>query len=221
MTEFTNRGTMMHVGLSNCTVINRGTIMHLNGNNIQVENRGTIMHNNGGRVIVMGSGVAQQQPQPEIKERVIYRDRVVYRDKIVYKTDKSKVEELKIQIQKLKVKIDSSENATYLNQLENEVNYYKNRNAELKQEVEDLRTDLENTSRMRLLREIENLKESLKRSENRERISRDQQYERGYQAGVVDGSNKKKEVFDWGVRPSKEQAAALLSQLKLWLDCED
>ena len=169
----------------------------------------------------MGSGVAQQQPQPEIKERVIYRDRVVYRDKIVYKTDKSKVEELKIQIQKLKVKIDSSENATYLNQLENEVNYYKNRNAELKQEVEDLRTDLENTSRMRLLREIENLKESLKRSENRERISRDQQYERGYQAGVVDGSNKKKEVFDWGVRPSKEQAAALLSQLKLWLDCED
>ena len=195
--------------------------MHLNGNNIQVENRGTIMHNNGGRVILMGSGVAQQQPQPEIKEKVIYRDRVVYRDKIVYKTDKSKVEELKIQIQKLKVKINSSENATYLNQLENEVNYYKNRNAELKQEVEDLRTDLENTSRMRLLREIEDLKESLKRSENRERISRDQQYQRGYQAGVVDGSNKKKEVFDWGVRPSKEQAAALLSQLKLWLDCED
>ena len=74
---------------------------------------------------------------------------------------------------------------------------------------------------MKLLKEIEDLKENLQRSKNRERTSREQQYKKGYQAGVVDGSNKKKEVFDWGVKPSKKQAAALLSQLKVWLDCED
>ena len=220
MNEFTNRSTIMHLELSNCTVINRGTIMHLDGNDNQVENRGTIVHNEGGRVIVMGSGMIQQ-PQPQIKEKIVYRDRVVYRDRTVYKSNTEDVQKLKQQIQILQNKMKSSEDARYVQSLENKIVFYENRNAELKNEIENLKIDLENTSRTKLLKEIEDLKENLQRSKNRERTSREQQYKRGYQAGVVDGSNRKKEVFDWGVKPSKEQATALLSQLKVWLDCED
>lgn len=219
MGEYVNRSTVMHLELSNCTVINRGTIMHLDGCANQIENRGTIVHNEGGRVVVMGSGVSQQQPQ--VKEKIVYRDRVVYKDRTVYKTNNAEVEKLQHQVQQLQSQIRSSEDARYTHQLENKINFYESRNAELKREIDSLKEELENTSRTRLLKQIEDLKESIRRSENRERVSRDQQYKKGYQAGVADGSNRKKEVFDWGVRPSKEQAEKLLNQLKVWLDCED
>lgn len=219
MGEYVNRSTVMHLELSNCTVINRGTIMHLDGCANQIENRGTIVHNEGGRVIVMGSGVPQQQPQ--VREKIVYRDRVVYKDRTVYKTNNAEVEKLKHQVQQLQSQIRASEDARYTHQLENKINFYESRNAELKMEIDSLKEELENTSRTKLLKQIEDLKESIRRSENRERVSRDQQYKKGYQAGVADGSNRKKEVFDWGVRPSKEQAEKLLNQLKVWLDCED
>ena len=219
MGEYVNRSTVMHLELSNCTVINWGTIMHLDGCANQIENRGTIVHNEGGRVIVMGSGVSQQQSQ--VKEKIVYRDRVVYKDRTVYKTNNAEVEKLQYQVQQLQSQIRASEDAKYTHQLENKINFYESRNAELKMEIDSLKEELENTSRTRLLKQIENLKESIRRSENRERVSRDQQYKKGYQAGVADGSNRKKEVFDWGVRPSKEQAEKLLNQLKVWLDCED
>ncbi len=105
--------------------------------------------------------------------------------------------------------------------LEKIICFLENANRELKKDVEDLKADLEAADRMKLLREIEELKEKVQRSESRERISRHQQYIKGYQTGVVDGSNKKKEMFDWGVRPTKEQAEALMKQLRIWLDCED
>lgn len=208
MKEYCNEGTVMQLESTNCTIINKGTIMHVDGCNNLIENYGTIMGGNG-------------NTQPQVKQKIVYRERVVYRDRPTDESKSDVVNKLKLQIQQLVRHIKESENAKYLHQLENMVNFYENRCAQLKNELKCLKEELENTSRLRLLEQIEELKETLKRSENRERVSRNQQYDKGYQAGVVDGSNKKKEVFDWGVKPSKEEAAALLSQLKIWLDCED
>lgn len=208
MKEYCNEGTVMQLESTNCTIINKGTIMHVDGCNNLIENYGTIMGGNG-------------NVQPQVKQKIVYRERVVYRDRPTDESKSDVVNKLKLQIQQLVRHIKESENAKYLHRLENMVNFYENRCAQLNNELKCLKEELENTSRLRLLEQIEELKETLKRSENRERVSRNQQYDKGYQAGVVDGSNKKKEVFDWGVKPSKEEAAALLSQLKIWLDCED
>lgn len=230
MEEYTNRGTVMNLTLSNCTVINRGTIMHLGGNDNQIENRGSIMHNNGGRVIIMGTGCKTESPQPQeriiYKDRIVYRDRIQYRDKVIYRDRPSskkaqQVKDLENELSQLKERIKDSKEGQKITQLENNIIFYECRNSELKQEIELLKAELEGTERTKLLKEIQRLQENLQRSENRERTSREQQYKKGYQAGVVDGSNKKKEVFDWGVRPSKEQAEAVVSQLRIWLDCEE
>ena len=217
MDEYTNRGTIMHLTLRDCTVINRGTIMHLDGHDNNVENRGYITHNEGGRVVIMGNNCNQTQ---QVKEKVVYRDRVIYRNRPVYKNS-NEVGELQEKLRQMKKKLKDSADAQHVQGLENKIAYYENQNAKLKRNVEDLQREIDNTERQKLLKQIDNLKEQLKRSENRERTSRKQQYERGYQAGVVDGSNKKKEVFDWGVRPTKEQAEAIMRQLLIWLDCED
>ena len=187
----------MHLTLHGCTIINQGTIMHLDGENNQIDNKGSIMHNDGGRVIIMGSSTYQSpQPHTQIKEKVVYRDRIVYKDKPVYNTHR--IEELEQTIKKLKKQIRTSSDVENMQRLENKISYFEGLNFELKRDIDELHKELENT----------------------ERTSRKQQYEKGYQAGVVDGSNKKKEVFDWGVKPTKEQAEALMKQLRIWLDCE-
>lgn len=217
--EYTNRGTIMHLTLHNCTVQNNGTIMHLDGEGNHINNKGSIMHNDGGRVIIMGAGTYQQQP---VKEKIVYQDRIVYRDRPTpSKKDAQRIKRLEEQVENLKEQIRKSTKARNAERLENTISFLENANRELKNNIEELKADLEAADRMKLLREIEELKEKVQRAKNRERISRHQQYEKGYQAGVVDGSNKKKEVFDWGVRPTKEQAEALMKQLRIWLDCED
>ena len=220
MEGYTNRGTVMHLTLHGCTIINQGTIMHLDGENNQIDNKGSIMHNDGGRVIIMGSGTYQSpQPHTQIKKKVVYRDRIVYKDRPVYNTQR--IEELEQTIKKLKKQIRTSSDVENIQRLENKISYYEGLNFELKRDIDELHKELGNTERLKLLKEIENLKDRLKMSENRERTSRKQQYEKGYQAGVVDGSNKKKEVFDWDIKPTKEQAETLMKQLRIWLDCED
>ena len=219
MAEYTNRGTVMHLELNNCTVLNYGTIMHLDGESCQVENKGSIMHNDGGRVIIMGSGIS---PQPQIKERIVYRDRVVYRDRPTFNNEKTeRVRELEEKVQDLKRQLRKTTDLEKLQRLENKIKYYEYVNQEQKETIEQLQNELDATDRVKLLKKIEDLKEKLQRSKNRERTSREQQYAKGYQAGVVDGSNRKKEVFDWGVRPTKEQAEAIIKQLRIFLDCEE
>lgn len=183
---------------------NDGTVMQIESTNCIIINKGTIMKlcgkyntiNNYGTIM---GGAEVSSPESNAED----------------------INKLKLQIQQLQNLIKESENTRYVYELENRVIYLDTRCAELKNKLECLKKELENSNRTRLLEEIEKLKEHLKRSKNRERVSRNQQYDKGYQAGVVDGSNKKKEVFDWGVKPSREEAEALLSQLKIWLDCED
>jgi DNA repair exonuclease SbcCD ATPase subunit len=177
------------------------------------------MHNDGGRVIIMGSGIS---PQPQIKERIVYRDRVVYRDRPTFNKEKTeRVRELEEKVQNLKQQLRKSADHEKLQRLENKIKYYEYVNQEQKEAIEQLQNELDATDRVKLLKKIEDLKEELQRSRNRERTSREQQYAKGYQAGVVDGSNRKKEVFDWGVRPTKEQAEAFIKQLRIFLDCEE
>lgn len=217
MQEYNNSGTVMHLTLNGCTVINRGTIMHLNGSNNQIENDGTIMHNNGGRVIVMGSGV----DSPQIKEKIVYRDRVIYRDRPISNTEKSEhIKELEKEVRELKKKLKLSPEYEKMERLENRCNYYKNAYYNQKEEIEQLQQELSAADRIKLQQQIEKLTEELHRSRNRERTSREQQYAKGYQAGVADGSNRKKEVFDWGVKPTREEARMLMKQLRIWLECE-
>ncbi len=217
--EYQNKGTVMHLTLHNCTVQNSGTIMHLDGEGNHINNQGSIMHNDGGRVVVMGTGTYHQQP---IKEKIIYRDRIVYRDHPTpSRKDTQRIKRLEEEIEYLKERIRNSTAASHTERLENTIKYLEKANHELKMNIEELKADLEATDRMKLLREIEELKEKVQKAKNRERTSRTQQYEKGYQAGVVDGSNKKKEVFDWGVRPSKEQAEALMKQFRIWIDYEE
>lgn len=225
MADYFNSGTIMHLTLHDCTVINRGTIMHLDGENNQVENKGSIMHNDGDRVILMGSGINQQ---PQVKEKIVYKDRIVYRDRVIYRDrpsqkncNSNRVRELENKVEELKAMLKKSSDFNKVQRLENKVCYYETTNSELKAEIKYLKEELDSTDRQKLLSKVERLKDDLERSRNRERTSRHQQYELGYQAGVVDGSNKKKEVFDWGVRPTKEQAEALMKQFLIWLDCEE
>lgn len=198
----------MNLEATNCTIVNKGTIMNIGGCSNVIENYGTVM-----------GGYCQAQPQ--VHEKVVYRDRVVYRNRPPGKSNLDDVNVLKQQIQKLISQIKSSKNASIVHRLENDVSFYKKQCTELKKELERLKEELEDTNRTKLLKQIEELEENLKRSMNRERVSKQQQYEKGYQAGIVDGSNRKIEVFDWGVKPSREEAAALLKQIKIWLDCED
>lgn len=217
MQEYNNSGTVRHLTLNGCTVINRGTIMHLNGSNNQIENDGTIMHNNGGRVIVMGSGV----DSPQIKEKIVYRDRVIYRDRPISNTEKSeRIKELEKEVRELKKKLKLSPEYEKMERLENRCNYYENAYYNQKEEIEQLQQELSAADRIKLQQQIEKLTEELHRSRNRERTSREQQYAKGYQAGVADGSNRKKEVFDWGVKPTREEARMLMKQLRIWLECE-
>lgn len=220
MSNYSNSGTVMHLTLHGCTVINHGMIMHLDGNNNQIDNKGSIMHNDGGRVIIMGSGTSQQHQS--IKEKIVYRDRVVYKNKPVRdNNDVRRINELEQQVMKLKTSLKASKDTAIIENLENRIESYESDMRKLQEQNTLLTEELERTERTKLLSQIEDLKEKLKRSENRERTSRRQQYQRGYQKGVLDGSNKKKEVFDWGLRPTKEQAEALMKQLRIWLDCED
>ena len=218
MQEYSNSGTVMHLTLNGCTVINRGTIMHLNGSNNQIENDGTIMHNNGGRVIVMGSGV----DSPQIKEKIVFRDRIIYRDRPTDSANKpERIRELEKEVQELKKKLKRTPKNEEVEHLENRCNYYEAAYYKQKEEIEQLQLELSAVDRIKLIEQIEQLREELKRSRNRERTCRDQQYAKGFQAGFVKGSNKKKEVFDWGIKPTKEQAEMLLKQFKVFLDCED
>lgn len=208
MADFCNDGTIMQLELSGCTIVNRGTIMNIDGSNNFINNYGTIMG---------GPGNAR----PQVKEKIVYRDRVVYRDRPSDVPKSEEVVRLKLQIQQLLAQINSSKKPNYVRKLESQVAYYEKHCTALQNELECMRAELENTARMKILKEIDELREALRRSENRERVSKQQQYEKGYQAGIVDGSNRKIEVFDWGVKPSREEAAALLKQIKIWLDCED
>ena len=217
MQEYINKGTMMHLTLNGCTILNQGTIMHLNGENIQIDNKGTIMHNDGGRVIIMGSGCNQSQT----KEKVVYRDRVIYRDRPIFGTEKSEqLRELEREVKELKQQLKRTPAYEKIERLENKCRYFENAYYSQKKEIEQLQQELSAADRIKLQQRIEQLTEELKRSKNRERTSREQQYAKGYQAGVVDGSNRKKEVFDWGVKPTREQADMMMKQLRIWLECE-
>lgn len=174
----------------------------------------------------MGGQVVITTPDSQLSqnEKVVYRDKVIYKDRIVYRHNPSDSEKIRVLEEKLEILNkrlkDSSDNAQIQN-LTKMVVSLTNKNKEQEETIKQLKADLEADDRQKLHKKIECLEESLRRSQNRERTSRQQQYKRGYQAGVVDGSNRKKEVFDWGCRPTKEQAEALLSQFQIFLDCEE
>ncbi len=171
MSNYSNSGTVMRLTLHECTVINHGTIMHLDGNNNQIDNKGSIMHNDGGRVIIMGCGTSQQH-QP-IKEKVVYRDRVVYRNKPVRDDDDiRRINELEQQVKKLKTSLKASKDTSIIENLENRIEAYESDMRNLQEQNALLLEELESTERTKLLSQIEDLKEKLKRSENRERTSR-------------------------------------------------
>jgi len=175
--------------------------MHLTLHNCTVQNNGTIMHldgegnhiNNKGSIMHNDGGRVIIMGAGTYQQQPV-KEKIVYQDRIVYRDRPTPSKKDAQRIKKLEEQVEN---------LKEQIR--KSTEARNAERLENTISFLENANR-ELKNNIEELKADL---------------EKGYQAGVVDGSNKKKEVFDWGVRPTKEQAEALMKQLRIWLDCED
>ena len=198
MSVYDNNGIISHLTLNGCTVINHGTIAHLDGTNNHIDNRGTIAHNEGGRVIVAGS---YQRMEPQVK--VVYRDRVVYKDRVVYR-DRPAGKQTGM------VTIKEEE----LRNLRGQAKYWLQKSEELEGENTRLKQELEDTERQKLLREIEDLKDKLKKARQRENVAVQQRKDAEKQARQTIAN-----VWDQ-YRPTKEACKQLYENLKAFLDCE-
>lgn len=198
MSDYDNNGIISHLTLNGCTVINHGTIAHLDGTNNHIDNRGTIAHNEGGRVIVAGS---YQRMEPQVK--VVYKDRIVYRDRVVYR-DRPAGKQTGM------VTIKEEE----LRNLRGQAKYWLQKSEELEGENTRLKQELEDTERQKLLREIEDLKDKLKKARQRENVAVQQRKDAEKQARQTIAN-----VWDQ-YRPTKEACKQLYENLKAFLDCE-
>ena len=198
MSAYDNNGIISHLTLNGCTVINHGTIAHLDGTNNHIDNYGNIAHNEGGRVIVAGS---YQRMEPQVK--VVYKDRIVYRDRVVYRDRPAGKPTGTVAIKEEELRT-----------LRGQAKYWFQKSEELEGENTRLKKELEDTERQKLLREIEDLKDKLKKARQRENVAVQQRKDAEKQARQTIAN-----VWDQ-YRPTKEACKQLYENLKAFLDCE-
>ena len=198
MSAYDNNGIISHLTLNGCTVINHGTIAHLDGTNNHIDNYGNIAHNEGGRVIVAGS---YQRMEPQVK--VVYKDRIVYRDRVVYRDRPAGKPTGTVAIKEEELRT-----------LRGQAKYWLQKSEELEGENTRLKKELEDTERQKLLREIEDLKDKLKKARQRENVAVQQRKDAEKQARQTIAN-----VWDQ-YRPTKEACKQLYENLKAFLDCE-
>ena len=153
------------------------------------------------RRIIMagGAAVAQQhteQPKVIYKDRIQWRDRIVYRDreKVVYKTPKEAADELRT--------------------VKGQARYWMKKSEELEAENKQLKLALEDTERQKLLAEIDDLQDKLKRARQRENVAVQARKDAERRANQTIAN-----VWDQ-YRPTKEACKQLYENLKAFLDCE-
>lgn len=156
------------------------------------------------RRVIMGGGTVIQQPTRSPKTRVIYKDRVEYRDRIVYR-DREKV-----------VYRDrtSEDVAKELRTAKGQAKYWLQKAETLEGENARLRQVLEDTERQKLLDEIDDLREKLKKARQRENVAVQARKDAERRANQTIAN-----VWDQ-YRPTKEACKQLYENLKAFLDCE-
>lgn len=140
----------------------------------------------------------QQEKVPKViyKDRIQWRDRIVYRDreKVVYKTPKETADELRT--------------------AKGQARYWLKKSEELEAENKQLKLALEDTERQKLLAEIDDLQDKLKRARQRENVAVQARKDAEREAQVA-----KSQIWD-DFKPTKEACKQLYKNLKAFLDCE-
>ena len=153
-----------------------------------------------GRLIQHGGIINRFAKSSEPK--VEYRDRVVYKDRVIYR-DREKV-----------VVRDREECQSELRELRGAAKWWQAKADALEEENKELKQELEDTERTKLLREIEDLQDKLKAALNREQVLIHQRKEADRRAQQTIAN-----VWD-EYRPTKEACRQLYDNLKAFLDCE-
>ena len=125
---------------------------------------------------------------------MVYRDRVIYKDREVEKISEDCQQELR--------------------QLRGAVKWWKAKAETLEEENKELKQELEDTERNKLLREMESLQDKLKAALNREQVLIHQRKEADRRARQTIGK-----VWD-EYRPTKEACRRVYENLKAFMDCE-
>lgn len=188
--EYVFRGAVGSLELKGCTVVNRGSIVNLRGENCTIENRGTVINN------FAVSLQSEQEPKVVYKDRVVYRDRVVYQDRVKY------------------ISRDPN-NRKALERARELAVYWQRRADELENENRELRADLEDAERQKLLQTIENLQAKLNAARSRENVLVRQRNDAMREARAAT-----QRIWD-DFRPSKEACKRLYKNLRAFMDCED
>lgn len=153
------------------------------------------------RIVLTGAAAVVQQ-HTERQPKVIYRDRVVYKDRVVYR-DREKV-----------VYKTPEETANELRTAKGQARYWLKKSEELEAENKHLRLALEDTERQKLLSEIDDLREKLKRARQRENVAVQARKDAEREAQVL-----KSQIWD-DFKPTKKDCKQLYKNLKAFLDCE-
>ena len=179
-----------------------GGIISIPGDTESIDMHGGVinLYGNVGRLIQHGGIINRFARSSEPK--VQYRDRVVYKDRVVYR-DREKV-----------VVRDREECQSELRELRGAVKWWKAKADALEEENNELKQELEDTERTKLLREIEDLQDKLKAALNREQVLIHQRKEADRRAQQTIAN-----VWD-EYRPTKEACRQLYDNLKAFLDCE-
>ena len=135
-----------------------------------------------------------QQPRVEYRDRIVYRDVIKYRDKVVIR--------------------DREDCQRELRELRGAAKYWQDKAEALSEENKELKQELDDTERTKLLREVEDLHIKLKASHNREQVLIHQRREAEKRAQQTIAS-----AWDQ-YRPTKEACRQLYENLKAFLDCE-
>ena len=150
------------------------------------------LHGNVGRLIQHG-GIINRLAGGSWN-KVEYRDRVVYKDRVVIRDREDCQQELR--------------------QLRGAVKWWEAKAETLEEENKELKQELEDTERTKLLREIEGLQDKLKAALNREQVLIHQRKDAERRAQQTIAT-----VWD-EYRPTKEDCRQLYKNLKSYLDCE-
>ena len=180
-----------------------GGLIDIPGGAETVEIHGGVINLYGrvGRLIQQG-GIINRFAEMGVKQepKVVYRDRTVWRDKIVYRD--------KVVIR------DREECQKELRELRGASKWWQAKADALEAENKELRKELEDTERTKLLREIEDLQDKLKAARNREHVLIQQRKDADRRAQQTIAN-----VWD-EYRPTKEACRQLYENLKAFLDCE-
>ena len=179
-----------------------GGIISIPGDTESIDMHGGIinLYGNVGRLIQHGGIINRfaRSSEPKIQ----YRDRVIYKDRVVYR-DRDKV-----------VVRDREECQSELRELRGACKWWKAKADALEEENKELKQELEDTERTKLLRDIEDLQDKLKAALNREQVLIHQRKDADRRAQQTIAT-----VWD-EFRPTKEACRQLYENLKAFLDCE-